>query len=72
MEIPPRHWRLKRQMYSLVGSICPACDVPSFPPREICPNCTGSIKIDCNKTKGTIFEASQSTSLTLEASKFSK
>ena len=38
MEIP-RHWRLKKQRYSLVGEVCPHCDHKIFPPRDICPNC---------------------------------
>ncbi len=38
MEIP-RHWRLKKQRYSLVGEICPHCEHKIFPPRDVCPNC---------------------------------
>ncbi|MBN2148993.1 MAG: Zn-ribbon domain-containing OB-fold protein [Anaerolineales bacterium] len=38
MEIP-RHWRLKKQRYSLVGEVCPHCDAKLFPPRDICPHC---------------------------------
>ena len=38
MEIP-RHWRLKKQRYGLVGEICPHCDHKIFPPRDVCPNC---------------------------------
>ena len=38
MEIP-RHWRLKKQRYALVGEVCPHCDAKLFPPRDICPNC---------------------------------
>ena len=38
MEIP-RHWRLKKQRYALVGEVCPHCDYKIFPPRDICPNC---------------------------------
>jgi len=40
MEVP-RHWRLKRQRYCLVGEICPHCDEKIFPPRDICPRCGG-------------------------------
>ncbi len=43
MEIP-RHWRLKRQRYGLVGEICPHCSVKIFPPRDVCPNCGGEAK----------------------------
>ncbi|MDH5506915.1 MAG: Zn-ribbon domain-containing OB-fold protein [Anaerolineae bacterium] len=35
----PRHWRLKKQRYSLVGEVCDHCDVKLFPPRDICPEC---------------------------------
>lgn len=35
----PRHWRLKKQRYALVGEVCPHCDAKLFPPRDICPNC---------------------------------
>ena len=38
MEIP-RHWRLKKQRYSLIGEVCPHCDAKIFPPRDICPEC---------------------------------
>lgn len=38
MEIP-RHWRLKKQRYGLVGEVCPHCDHKIFPPRDVCPNC---------------------------------
>lgn len=37
MEIP-RHWRLKKQRYNLVGEICDKGH-PVFPPRDICPDC---------------------------------
>jgi uncharacterized OB-fold protein len=38
MEVP-RHWRLKRQRYSLIGEVCPHCDAKIFPPRDVCPEC---------------------------------
>ncbi|MBN2550404.1 MAG: Zn-ribbon domain-containing OB-fold protein [Anaerolineales bacterium] len=38
MEIP-RHWRLRKQRYSLMGEICPHCEAKIFPPRDICPEC---------------------------------
>jgi uncharacterized OB-fold protein len=38
MEIA-RHWRLRSQRYSLVGEVCPHCDVKIFPPRDVCPDC---------------------------------
>jgi len=43
MEIS-RHWRLRQQRYSLVGEVCPHCEVKIFPPRDVCPNCAGEAK----------------------------
>ena len=43
MEIP-RHWRLKKQRYSLVGETCPHSDGKIFPPRDVCPHCGGEAK----------------------------
>lgn len=38
MEIS-RHWRLRKQRYSLVGEVCPHCEARLFPPRDVCPEC---------------------------------
>jgi len=38
MEIP-RHWRLRKQRYGLLGEVCPHCDAKLFPPRDVCPEC---------------------------------
>jgi hypothetical protein len=38
MEVP-RHWRLAKQRYALVGEVCSNCDHKIFPPRDICPDC---------------------------------
>jgi uncharacterized protein len=43
MEIP-RHWRLKKQRYALVGEVCPHCEAKIFPPRDVCPECGGEAK----------------------------
>ncbi len=43
MEIP-RHWRLKKQRYALVGEICPHCEAKIFPPRDVGPHCGGEAK----------------------------
>lgn len=40
----PRHWRLKQQRYKLVGEVCPHCEAKIFPPRDICPECSGEAK----------------------------
>ena len=34
----PRFWRLKGQLYQLIGEKCPHCGVKIFPARDICPN----------------------------------
>ena len=44
MEIP-RHWRLRKQRYGLVGEVCPHCNTKLFPPRDICPECGGEAKV---------------------------
>ncbi len=55
MEIP-RHWRLKKQRYGLVGEVCPHCAVKIFPPRDVCPNCGGEAKEPYTFSgKGTIY-----------------
>ncbi len=38
MEVP-RHWRVKKQRYALVGETCPHCHARLFPPRAVCPYC---------------------------------
>ena len=38
MEVP-RHWRLRKQRYGLIGEVCPHCNAKLFPPRDICPEC---------------------------------
>ena len=38
MEIP-RHWRIRKQRYSMVGGVCPSCETKMFPARDVCPNC---------------------------------
>jgi len=43
MEVP-RHWRLKKQRYALVGEICTNCHTPMFPPRAVCPHCGGDAR----------------------------
>ena len=44
MEIP-RHWRLQRQRYNLIGEECPHCKGKIFPARDICPHCGGEAKV---------------------------
>ena len=35
----PRHWRLQKQRYGMVGEVCEHCNAKVFPPRDICPEC---------------------------------
>lgn len=51
MEVP-RHWRLKKQRYSLQGEICPHCENKIFPPREICPHCGSNARTTFTAGKG--------------------
>jgi uncharacterized OB-fold protein len=34
-----RHWRLKKQRYTMTGEVCPHCQAKIFPPRDVCPDC---------------------------------
>jgi len=43
MEIP-RHWRLQKQRYGLLGEVCPHCNAKIFPARDVCPQCGGEAK----------------------------
>ena len=43
MEVP-RHWRLQKQRYGLLGEVCPHCDAKIFPARDVCPECGGEAK----------------------------
>ncbi len=52
----PRHWRIRKQRYALVGEVCPHCEVKIFPPRDVCPNCGGEAKTQFTFSgKGTVF-----------------
>jgi uncharacterized protein len=37
-------WRTRKQRLSLLGEVCPHCGVKLFPPRDICPKCSGPAK----------------------------
>jgi len=41
---PASYWRTTRQRLNLVGETCPQCGAILFPPRDICPKCTGPAK----------------------------
>jgi len=40
----PRHWRLQKQRYGLLGEVCPHCNAKIFPARDVCPQCGGEAK----------------------------
>lgn len=66
MEIP-RHWRLKKQRYGLVGEWCPHCDKPLFPPRDVCPNCGDKAEEEFKKYReNVVFETRKSADKILE------
>ncbi|MCC6146831.1 MAG: hypothetical protein IT308_04620 [Anaerolineaceae bacterium] len=44
MEIP-RHWRLQKQRYALLGETCTTCQKKIFPPRPVCPHCGGALQV---------------------------
>ncbi len=35
---------ITKQRYALVGEICPHCEAKIFPPRDVCPYCSGEAK----------------------------
>lgn len=56
MEIP-RHWRLKKQRYGLVGEVCEN-EHYVFPPRDVCPDCHGQAHIPHTMSgKGEIYSS---------------
>jgi len=40
----PKQWRVRNQRLGLVGEVCPYCGAKLFPPRDICPECSGPAK----------------------------
>jgi len=66
-------WRLKQQMYALIGEVCPKCDAKIFPPKAVCPHCSGDRII--NAIKGDVYCYTMlltETSLPMEVSMSSK
>lgn len=41
----PTHWRLRHIRYRLLGTRGVGCDQPVFPPRLLCPVCTGLVEV---------------------------
>jgi uncharacterized OB-fold protein len=42
------YWRTSKQRLSLTGEVCPHCGAKLFPPRDVCPKCTGPAKTPFN------------------------
>ena len=39
------YWRTKEQRLGLIGEVCPHCGAKLFPPRDICPECSGPARM---------------------------
>ena len=53
------YWRTSKQRLSLQGEVCPHCGVKLFPPRDVCPKCSGPAKIPYQFSgKGTVYSFS--------------
>lgn len=67
MEVP-RHWRLQKQRYGLLGEVCPKCDTKIFPKRIFCPNCDDHGGIELNPeniaNSGVVFNSKNEVNLT--------
>jgi len=59
MEIP-RHWRLQKIRYGLIGDFCSVCHKPTFPPRDICSNCNIQ-DLNLKGKNGTVYESDNKT-----------
>ena len=40
----PSNWRTRKERLNLTGEICPHCGAKLFPPRDVCPECSGPAK----------------------------
>lgn len=53
------YWRTSKQRLGLRGEICPHCGAKLFPPRDICPACTGPAKTPFQFSgRGTVYSFS--------------
>lgn len=60
MEVP-RIKRLQETRYGLVGDHCFVCHKPTFPPKDICSDCTTGELLKLRKMSGTIYDSSKNT-----------
>ncbi|MBU0998661.1 hypothetical protein KJ570_04005 [Patescibacteria group bacterium] len=58
MEVP-RHWRLQKTRYRLVGDRCLVCHIPTFPPKDVCNECNTGDLLNFKKASGTIYIAKE-------------
>lgn len=66
MEVP-RHWRLRKQRYTLVGSVCAHCTAKIFPPRDVCPYCgSNEDRTTAYPFKGSIYTFSALSRISVE------
>jgi uncharacterized OB-fold protein len=53
------YWRTTRQRLSLTGEVCPHCGAKLFPPRDVCPACSGPAKAPFQFSgRGTVYSFS--------------
>ncbi len=53
------YWRTSKQRLSLTGEVCPHCGAKLFPPRDICPECSGPAKTPFQFSgRGTVYSFS--------------
>ncbi|MEJ5202035.1 MAG: hypothetical protein WHV66_07340 [Anaerolineales bacterium] len=53
MEIP-RHWRLRKQRYQMLGETCSRCGEKSFPGRAICPRCQEALSFRAQNDRSAV------------------
>lgn len=58
MEVP-RHWRLQKIRYGLIGDHCLVCDDVTFPPKDICSECSTEDLLKLRKISGTIYDSNK-------------
>jgi uncharacterized OB-fold protein len=56
MEVP-RLWRGQKERYGLIGDLCTVCDKPTFPPKDVCGNCTTEDLLKVRKENRIIYDS---------------
>lgn len=57
----PEIWRNQKTRYGLVGDLCFVCRKPTFPPKDICSDCTTEELLKLRKMSGTIYDSNEKT-----------